>query len=192
MTLTQLVKKKVAASQQWKCKACFKLLDECFEIDHVVCKKDGGTDNVSNLQAMCPNCHRRKTNRDVQRRPTKAKTSLPSWWDDYAKLVQPQTIHQVHFSSLLTTQSGPGPITNGHHVRNMIRNEFPHLIWDREKANLSKLSVNELKITIASIRGEMKHGSKKELLQFLDEEKSLHEEWEKQLSSRRTSFTSFP
>ena len=40
--VSNLTKKKVASSQEWKCKSCSSLLDECFEIDHIICIKDGG------------------------------------------------------------------------------------------------------------------------------------------------------
>lgn len=55
--VSNLTKKKVASCQEWKCKSCSSLLDECFEIDHIICIKDGGSNEESNLQALCPNCH---------------------------------------------------------------------------------------------------------------------------------------
>jgi len=51
----------VAASQKWKCKSCACLLDHCFQIDHTKPLCAGGTDKVSNLTALCANCHSRKT-----------------------------------------------------------------------------------------------------------------------------------
>ena len=53
--ISNLTKKKIASSQEWKCKKCCLLLDECYEIDHIICVKDGGTNEESNLQALCPN-----------------------------------------------------------------------------------------------------------------------------------------
>ena len=41
--VSNLTKKKVASCQEWKCKYCNSLLDECFEIDHIICIKDGGS-----------------------------------------------------------------------------------------------------------------------------------------------------
>ena len=31
------------------------------EVDHIVSKRDGGTDRVENLQGLCKSCHSRKT-----------------------------------------------------------------------------------------------------------------------------------
>jgi len=54
-------KKFVAAQQQWKCDMCSNMLDATFEVDHKVDLQFGGSNHVSNLAALCPNCHRKKT-----------------------------------------------------------------------------------------------------------------------------------
>jgi hypothetical protein len=59
--VSALLKKKVAASQQWKCASCNALLDETYEIDHKIALEHGGTNDPSNLWALCPHCHRKKT-----------------------------------------------------------------------------------------------------------------------------------
>ena len=59
--VTGLMKKKVAASQQWKCGACKETLDETYEVDHKLALFKGGTNDESNLVALCPHCHRKKT-----------------------------------------------------------------------------------------------------------------------------------
>ena len=59
--VSALLKKKVAASQQWKCASCNGLLDETYEIDHKIALDHGGTNDPSNLWALCPHCHRKKT-----------------------------------------------------------------------------------------------------------------------------------
>jgi predicted HNH restriction endonuclease len=59
--VTGLMKKKVAASQQWKCGNCETTLDETYEVDHKLALFKGGTNDQSNLVALCPNCHRKKT-----------------------------------------------------------------------------------------------------------------------------------
>lgn len=56
-----LLKKKVAASQAWKCGSCGQMLDETYEVDHIVALDHGGTNDPSNLRALCPHCHRKKT-----------------------------------------------------------------------------------------------------------------------------------
>jgi hypothetical protein len=59
--VTGLMKKKVAADQQWKCGHCKATLDATFEVDHVKALFNGGSNDMSNLVALCPNCHRKKT-----------------------------------------------------------------------------------------------------------------------------------
>jgi 5-methylcytosine-specific restriction protein A len=56
-----LMKKKVAASQGWKCGQCKSLMDETYEVDHRVALFNGGSNDESNLVALCPHCHRKKT-----------------------------------------------------------------------------------------------------------------------------------
>jgi hypothetical protein len=54
-------KKFVASNQQWKCSSCNELLDATYEIDHITPLYKGGTNEVSNLKALCRNCHGKKT-----------------------------------------------------------------------------------------------------------------------------------
>tara|TARA_X000000950_G_scaffold201047_1_gene242038 strand:+ start:1533 stop:1961 length:429 start_codon:yes stop_codon:yes gene_type:complete len=55
------VKKLIAANQQWKCNKCQNLLDASYEVDHIVPLYKNGTNHVNNLQALCRNCHGKKT-----------------------------------------------------------------------------------------------------------------------------------
>lgn len=59
--VTGLMKKKVAAGQAWKCGACTATLDETYEVDHKLALYKGGSNDESNLVALCPHCHRKKT-----------------------------------------------------------------------------------------------------------------------------------
>jgi len=59
--VSEQVKKYVASQQQWKCAKCNALLDATYEIDHIQALEDGGDNNISNLQAVCRNCHGKKT-----------------------------------------------------------------------------------------------------------------------------------
>jgi hypothetical protein len=54
-------KKVVAAGQGWSCAHCHETLEASYEVDHVIELQDGGTNDVSNLMALCRNCHGRKT-----------------------------------------------------------------------------------------------------------------------------------
>lgn len=59
--VTPLMKKTVAAKQSWKCGICGRLLDETFEVDHIVPLYMGGTNSTDNLMALDPICHKKKT-----------------------------------------------------------------------------------------------------------------------------------
>ena len=59
--LSPMVKKAVAALQKWRCAVCGEILDAAYEIDHIVPLSHGGSNEKSNLQALCPRDHRFKT-----------------------------------------------------------------------------------------------------------------------------------
>lgn len=59
------MKRLVAHNQDWMCKKCGNKLDPMFETDHVIPLYKGGTNDVDNLQALCRNCHGKKTMMDV-------------------------------------------------------------------------------------------------------------------------------
>jgi CO dehydrogenase/acetyl-CoA synthase alpha subunit len=54
-------KKYVASRQGWKCRECQDILPATFEVDHIQRLQHGGSNELENLQALCPNCHRSKT-----------------------------------------------------------------------------------------------------------------------------------
>lgn len=54
-------KKFVAARQKWHCAGCGGMLDHTFEVDHIQELQYGGTNHVDNLEALCRNCHGKKT-----------------------------------------------------------------------------------------------------------------------------------
>ena len=65
-----IIQKQVAANQKWLCvglkcskkeKMEEKLLPPTFEIDHKHGLQFGGTNDLTNLQALCPDCHRQKS-----------------------------------------------------------------------------------------------------------------------------------
>lgn len=81
MTITDTLKKKIVAKQENKCankpdaqiKGMYdykcnlwafkggKFDMSSYQIDHKIEKRDGGSDDESNLQALCPSCHAVKT-----------------------------------------------------------------------------------------------------------------------------------
>ena len=60
-SVSETKKKYVAAQQGWKCNNCATQLNHTFEVDHKVDLRYGGTNHVSNLVALCRNCHGEKT-----------------------------------------------------------------------------------------------------------------------------------
>lgn len=62
-------RRKIAARQDWKCanpdgNCNLKGELEEYDVDHIIPLMRGGLDNESNMQAICPACHRRKTEND--------------------------------------------------------------------------------------------------------------------------------
>lgn len=74
-SLSEAVKKRVAARQGWRCSGCREMLPSTYQIDHTVALVDGGADDPSNCTAMCPNCHADKTQREVVARIKRASDS---------------------------------------------------------------------------------------------------------------------
>jgi len=63
------LKKLVASQQRWNCKKCKNILDATYEVDHIIALEDGGNNDIHNLQALCRNCHGKKTMEDnIKRR----------------------------------------------------------------------------------------------------------------------------
>jgi hypothetical protein len=60
-SVSETKKKYIAAEQGWKCNNCGTQLNHTFEVDHKVDLRYGGTNHVSNLVALCRNCHGEKT-----------------------------------------------------------------------------------------------------------------------------------
>ena len=54
-------KKYIAAQQDWRCKHCNSQLDAWYEVDHIIRLEHGGSNHVTNLVALCRNCHGKKT-----------------------------------------------------------------------------------------------------------------------------------
>lgn len=60
-SVSETKKKYVASQQNWKCKKCNNQLNATFEVDHIIELSSGGSNHVSNLEALCRECHGKKT-----------------------------------------------------------------------------------------------------------------------------------
>ena len=60
-SVSETKKKYVASQQNWKCGHCQQQLDGSYQVDHKIRLADGGTNHVNNLEALCCNCHGKKT-----------------------------------------------------------------------------------------------------------------------------------
>lgn len=60
-SVSETKKKYVASTQDWKCGQCNKKLTHTFEIDHKIRLEHGGGNDVTNLVALCRECHGEKT-----------------------------------------------------------------------------------------------------------------------------------
>lgn len=60
-SVSETKKKYVAYMQDWKCSNCGDKLTHTFEIDHKIRLEYGGGNDVSNLVALCRECHGQKT-----------------------------------------------------------------------------------------------------------------------------------
>jgi hypothetical protein len=62
--VSETKKKYVAAQQGWQCKDCQSQLSAWFEVDHKIPLYRGGSNHVDNLDALCRNCHGKRTAMD--------------------------------------------------------------------------------------------------------------------------------
>lgn len=61
------LRKAVLRRDKYLCQPCDKAgrVRQASEVDHIIALDNGGTDNLDNLQAICPACHKMKTNADL-------------------------------------------------------------------------------------------------------------------------------
>ncbi len=65
--INESTKKIVAYSQKWKCNICYDMLPSTYQIDHIIPHSILNDDSLHNLQALCPNCHAKKTQSEYAR-----------------------------------------------------------------------------------------------------------------------------
>lgn len=74
-SVSQSVKVWIAERQQWLCNWCKHPLENTYQVDHVRPLWHGGSNLPANLQALCPNCHARKTKHESGIMPVQKKNS---------------------------------------------------------------------------------------------------------------------
>ena len=55
--VTPFISKRIAARQRFRCAMCGELLQEDWEVDHITSLQRGGSNDLSNLQALHKRCH---------------------------------------------------------------------------------------------------------------------------------------
>lgn len=59
--INKQVRQTIATNQDHKCNDCKTTLTAYFQIDHLIGLQYGGTDEIDNLQALCGDCHTKKS-----------------------------------------------------------------------------------------------------------------------------------
>ena len=67
ITIRSSTRLRIAAGQRYDCNKCKNCLSDRFEIDHIIHLCKGGENSLENLQALCSNCHSKKTSDDMQK-----------------------------------------------------------------------------------------------------------------------------
>jgi 5-methylcytosine-specific restriction enzyme A len=80
-TAWEKLRKRILARDRHLCQACLpKRVTAANEVDHIVPKAKGGTDDESNLRAICTPCHRAKTAADQGKKPRhRPRIGLDGW-----------------------------------------------------------------------------------------------------------------
>lgn len=70
----QKLRLRILARDLWLCQPCLSKgrPTQATQVDHLTPKAKGGTDAEDNLQAICEDCHKRKTAEDSGYRPKQA------------------------------------------------------------------------------------------------------------------------
>lgn len=81
---TEVIKRRVAAEQGWRCDLCQQLLGPVWAADHRIPLRQGGTNAIANCSILHPECHAQKTQDETlraadQRRENK--TGQSKYWD---------------------------------------------------------------------------------------------------------------
>lgn len=70
-------RKKVYHRDKGICAVCRKSCKRSWELDHITPLIDGGDFDLTNMQTLCPACHKAKTSREASSRSVKRRTQQP-------------------------------------------------------------------------------------------------------------------
>ena len=57
----QAIRQQILARDHYLCRSCGEPVGSSGEVDHIVARRNGGSDDYDNLQTLCKTCHSRKT-----------------------------------------------------------------------------------------------------------------------------------
>ena len=104
--VSSMTKKRVAYEQKYKCAGCNEILPPTYEVDHIHPLFLGGSNHASNLQALCPGCHSKKTMGERERSPIKCR-KCDLYFSPYFMHVQKPIFIQVPMRGILHVSLDP-------------------------------------------------------------------------------------
>lgn len=116
--LSVLTKRMIAASQMWRCADCTVVLPAGYSIDHLTARFLGGTDALTNLRALCPECHVLKTTFEnsvradlLKKRREHLERTLKEYTKIYEKLKEKRKLTVIRLRKEWGLTDFPGKLT---------------------------------------------------------------------------------
>lgn len=141
MPIPKKIKDKVIRKASYRCSRCQSLP---VEVCHIIPRKDGGTDDIKNLIALCPNCHKMYDNGNINREQI---ISLKNWWLKQVEpslnspYYQPELLRNIDFKLKkiqMDNQQGIKNIQDElYDLKNTMRNLTDNLINSLNFKNIS-------------------------------------------------------
>lgn len=143
MPISKKISDEVIRRASYRCSRCQSLP---VELCHIIPMRDGGTDNINNLIALCPNCHRMYANGNINREQI---ISLKNWWLKQVEpslnspYFQPELLSNIDFKLKkiqMDNQQGIKTIQNEiNDLKNTMRNLTDNLINSLNPENISSV-----------------------------------------------------
>lgn len=73
------IRPRIIARDKGLCQPCYRqgIITRFDDVDHITSKEKGGTDDDSNLECICRNCHKLKTQQEKQKGEGRVKSLQP-------------------------------------------------------------------------------------------------------------------